>query len=52
MDALELLLNRSSMPRVVAPGPDQQQLELLEAAALRVPDHMNLTAVRMYRLSG
>ncbi|RUO21703.1 nitroreductase family protein [Aliidiomarina haloalkalitolerans] len=43
MDALELLLNRSSMPRVVAPGPDQQQLELLEAAALRVPDHMNLT---------
>lgn len=43
MDAVELLLKRSSMPRVVAPGPNQEQLDLLEAAALRVPDHMNLT---------
>lgn len=43
MNALDLLLTRSSMPRVVAPGPSVQQLALLEAAALRVPDHMNLT---------
>lgn len=43
MNAVELLLNRSSMPRLVAPGPSQEQLALLEAAALRVPDHMNLT---------
>ncbi|RUO38385.1 nitroreductase [Aliidiomarina shirensis] len=43
MDALDLLLTRSSMPRVVGPGPSAQQLAQLEAAALRVPDHMNLT---------
>ncbi|RUO22351.1 nitroreductase [Aliidiomarina iranensis] len=43
MDALDLLLTCSSMPRVGAPGPNSDQLSQLEAAALRVPDHMNLT---------
>lgn len=43
MQAKDLLLTRSSMPRVVAPGPSPEQLALLEQAALRVPDHMSLT---------
>jgi len=43
MHARHLLLNRSSMPRLVEPGPTPADMELFEAAALRVPDHMNLT---------
>ncbi|RUO36540.1 nitroreductase family protein [Aliidiomarina sanyensis] len=43
MDAVTLLLQRSSMPRLDAPGPSPAVLEQLQAAALRVPDHMNLT---------
>ena len=43
MQAKDLLLTRSSMPRLVSPGPSAEQLILLEQAALRVPDHMSLT---------
>ncbi|WP_194755602.1 nitroreductase family protein [Aliidiomarina indica] len=46
MDAVELLLTRSSMPRLTAPGPDAAALDLLQKAALRVPDHMGLTPYR------
>lgn len=52
MDALDLLLNRTSMPRLNAPGPDARTLELLEKAALRVPDHMALTPYRCEVFSG
>lgn len=52
MDAFELLLTRSSMPRLVAPGPSEQQLAQLEAAALRVPDHMNLTPYTCFIYQG
>ncbi len=43
MHARYLLLNRSSMPRLIEPGPTPADMELFEAAALRVPDHMSLT---------
>lgn len=52
MDALELLTQRSSMPRLIAPGPDAEALELIQKAALRVPDHMNLTPYRCQLFSG
>ncbi|MBA3989145.1 MAG: nitroreductase [Idiomarina sp.] len=46
MDAIELLTTRSSMPRLIAPGPDAHSLALIQQAALRVPDHMALMPVR------
>ena len=43
MDALHLLLNRSSQPRLSAPAPSDQVLENIMQAALRAPDHACLT---------
>ncbi|NHI01493.1 NAD(P)H nitroreductase [Oceanimonas sp. MB9] len=43
MDALELLLNRHSNPRLVDPAPAGEQLDILFRAALRAPDHAALT---------
>lgn len=42
MDAIELLTTRSSMPRLIEPGPSNEQFELLLKAAGRAPDHMAL----------
>jgi len=42
MQAIELLTTRSSMPRLVAPGPTHEQLQLMFQAACRAPDHMAL----------
>ncbi|MFY8274941.1 NAD(P)H nitroreductase [Pseudoalteromonas sp. SSDWG2] len=42
MNAKELLLNRQSDSQLSYPGPTLQQLELMQHAALRVPDHANL----------
>ncbi|KPH64301.1 nitroreductase [Pseudoalteromonas porphyrae] len=39
MDAIELLLTRQSDPRLIAPGPNDDQLSIIKQAALRVPDH-------------
>lgn len=39
MDALELLLNRRSQPRLTAPAPAGEALENIKQAALRAPDH-------------
>lgn|SRR5690554_297452 len=47
MDAFELLTTRSSMPRLVAPGPTPAQLDFMFAAASRAPDHMMLQPYRM-----
>lgn len=52
MDALELLVTRSSMPRLMEPGPTREQLAIIEAAALRAPDHMQLTPYRFYGYRG
>lgn len=43
MDALELLLTRQSTPRLVAPAPNNQQLQHILNAATRAPDHAGLT---------
>lgn len=43
MDAIELLLTRQSSPRLVAPAPDEAQLNQILSAAVRVPDHGSLT---------
>lgn len=52
MDALDLLLNRVSVPRLVAPGPDAGQRELLFRAALRAPDHAQLRPWRFLTVEG
>lgn len=43
MEALELLLNRHSNPRLIEPAPAGEQLETIFKAGLRVPDHAALT---------
>ncbi|QQX82111.1 NAD(P)H nitroreductase [Shewanella sp. KX20019] len=43
MDALTLLLTRQSSPRLIAPGPTDEQLKNILDAAARVPDHAGLT---------
>ncbi|GAC31456.1 NAD(P)H nitroreductase [Paraglaciecola polaris] len=46
MDALNLLLNRSSHPRLQAPAPAGDELENIMQAALRAPDHACLSPWR------
>lgn len=46
MDALNLLLNRSSQPRLQAPAPEGETLQNIMQAALRAPDHAGLTPWR------
>jgi nitroreductase len=43
MQAIDLLLTRSSQPRLQAPAPEGQALENIKQAALRAPDHACLT---------
>ncbi len=43
MDALTLLLNRRSQPRLAAPAPSGDSLENIMRAALKAPDHAALT---------
>ena len=43
MQALALLLNRSSQPRLTEPAPEGVVLENIMQAALRAPDHRCLT---------
>lgn len=42
MDVLELLLNRTSQPRLQKPAPSEQELQNIIHAAMRVPDHASL----------
>ncbi|WP_166423158.1 NAD(P)H nitroreductase [Paraglaciecola sp. 20A4] len=46
MDALDLLLNRSSHPRLQAPAPAGDELNNIMQAALRAPDHACLSPWR------
>jgi len=41
-NALQFLLNRQSVKFVRAPGPDEQQLDLILRAAMAAPDHGKL----------
>lgn len=46
MDALNLLLTRSSQPRLQTPAPEGDALQNIMQAALRAPDHGGLTPWR------
>ncbi|WP_439327537.1 nitroreductase family protein [Lonepinella sp. BR2357] len=46
MNALELLINRRSNKKLVAPAPNKAQLEQIFQAALRTPDHGKLKPYR------
>ncbi|HIF9417331.1 nitroreductase [Photobacterium damselae subsp. damselae] len=46
MDALTLLLNRRSLPRLAEPAPSGEALENILRAGLRAPDHGSLTPWR------
>ncbi|MEQ7919623.1 nitroreductase family protein [Xanthomonas sp. WHRI 1810A] len=52
MDALDLLLNRVSVPRLIEPAPDAAQREILFSAALRAPDHGQLRPFRFLTVEG
>lgn len=52
MNALDLLLNRSSMPRLQAPAPTAEQLETMFRCALRAPDHGQLRPWRFLVIEG
>lgn len=52
MNALDLLLNRSSQPRLQAPAPEGEVLENIMQAALRAPDHRCLTPWRFIVCTG
>ena len=52
MQALDLLLNRVSVGRLLEPAPDAAQRELMFRAALRAPDHGQLRPWRFITVDG
>lgn len=52
MDALDALINRVSVPRLVEPAPTAAQREQLFCAALRAPDHGQLRPWRFLTIEG
>ncbi|HWP87307.1 MAG TPA: nitroreductase family protein, partial [Burkholderiales bacterium] len=42
MDAMKLLLERTSAVKVQEPGPTQEELDTILRSALRAPDHGRL----------
>lgn len=52
MTPIELLLTRNSHARLVAPAPNDAQLELMLQAALRAPDHARMTPWRFVKIEG
>lgn len=52
MDALELLLNRRSAPRLNEPAPSGQALDNIFYAAMRAPDHGGLQPWRFIVIEG
>ena len=52
MQAVDVLLNRVSVPRLVEPAPDAAQREVLFGAALRAPDHGMLRPYRFLTVEG
>jgi len=52
MDALEALLNRTSVPKLTDPAPSEQCLENICKAALRAADHGVLRPWRFLIISG
>jgi len=52
MDALTLLHERNSMGKLMAPAPSTEQMEAIYQAALRAPDHAELTPWRFIEFTG
>ncbi|MFJ4196146.1 NAD(P)H nitroreductase [Pseudomonas sp. NPDC089534] len=52
MQALDALLNRVSVPRLIDPAPTAEQREALFSAALRAPDHGHLQPYRFLTVEG
>ncbi len=52
MQALDALLNRVSVPRLLEPAPTVAQREVLFAAAMRAPDHGQLRPWRFLTVEG
>jgi nitroreductase len=52
MEALDVLLNRVSVPRLIDPAPDAAQREVLFNAAMRAPDHGQLRPFRFITVEG
>jgi len=52
MTPIEFLLTRNSHARLIAPAPDDAQLDLLLRAALRAPDHARMTPWRFLKITG
>ena len=52
MQALDALLNRVSVPRLIDPAPTAEQREVLFAAATRAPDHGHLQPYRFLTVEG
>ena len=52
MDVLEALRNRVSVARLSEPAPSAEQREQLFAAALRAPDHAQLSPWRFLTVEG
>ena len=48
MDAMTLLHERSSMGKLCSPAPDADQMDAIYRAALRAPDHKELTPLAVY----
>ncbi|MDH4572687.1 nitroreductase family protein [Salinicola acroporae] len=52
MDAMTLLHQRRSMGKLAGPAPTTEQLDALYRAALRAPDHKEMTPYRFIEISG
>lgn len=52
MQALDALLNRVSVPRLLEPAPSAAQRDVLFAAAMRAPDHGQLRPWRFLTVEG
>ncbi len=49
---LDQLLHRSSIPKLISPGPDARELEQIVQAGLRAPDHAYLRPTRIHQVQG
>ena len=52
MDAMTLLHQRRSMGKLAGPAPTAEQLDAIYRAALRAPDHKEMTPYRFIEFSG
>lgn len=52
MDALKLLLERSSAVKLQEPGPTQEEIDMMLRSALRAPDHGRLRPWHFIVISG